>query len=348
MIAIAIRDLLIITAILIVFTFVLVAYLLIQRKREIAKQKIRDAYIKRTELLWYSYLLEEGNFYKEMIPTNEYEIEAAENILLTYLRNTSNYNIRLKIYYFAKAHFLEYYKHGLESKSWSKRMNTMYRISDFRLASLVKYTEKLKLKNRSLDEQFQILKMYSLLSKNKFVEKFLATKITFSETEYRMLFSLVEDEILVELLTKLDFLKLSAQYALIDTIALNGNMQFVELLEQLITHNNPEIRIRTLKALERIGVIKNIEMYTPFVQSSLWEERLMIAKLFKHAPLSYTYPHLELLLQDENWWVRSQAANTIIDNRGGSEKLQQFVQTATDRYAIEIANEVLAKRKNVI
>lgn len=318
------------------------------RKVEITHDKIRNAYVQKTKSLWYQYLLQNGAFFKEMIPKNESEIEAAESLLLSYLRNTSNYTIRLKIYFFAKSYFTDYYKRGLKSKSWSKRMNTMYRISDFRLDSLVKYVDKMKVKNRSLDEKFQILKMYSLLSKNKFIEKFLTTKTVFSETEYKMLFTLVEDDILVEILKKLDVLPQSAQYALIDTIALNGNMQFVELLEQCISHENTEIRIRTLKALEKIGVLKSIDMYIPFVESPLWEERLMVAKLFKHAPLSYTYQYLVVLLQDQNWWVRSQAATTIIENRGGAEKLQEFIRTATDRYAIEIANEVLSKRKNVM
>ena len=152
---------------------------------------------------------------------------------------------------------------------------------------------------------------------------------------------------LEQLIEKMENLQESAQYALIDTIAVKGGMAVIEDLEKILVNENSEIRIRGLKGLERIGVIQHLETYIPFINSPIWEERLMVAKLFKHVPLTYTYVYLETLLQDSNWWVRSQAANTMIEDPNGRQKLKEFIETTTDQYAIDMANEVLGKRVRI-
>ncbi|NLL23059.1 MAG: HEAT repeat domain-containing protein [Tissierellia bacterium] len=69
----------------------------------------------------------------------------------------------------------------------------------------------------------------------------------------------------------------------------------------------------------------------------------MLAKLLGVFSLEEAYPYLEQLLQDENWWVRSNAARSIGNSKDGRSRLEMFIATAHDQYAIDMAREVLGE-----
>jgi HEAT repeat protein len=101
--------------------------------------------------------------------------------------------------------------------------------------------------------------------------------------------------------------------------------------------------IRSLKAINEIGIVFDMEPYKVFLNSPIWEERLMLAKLLGVFSLEEAYPYLEQLLQDENWWVRSNAARSIGNSKDGRSRLEMFIATAHDQYAIDMAREVLGE-----
>jgi len=347
MIELSIQLLLSIIAILFLFCGVAMMYLIYQRRNEERKKYEMEKYIQKTKILWQEYILEDGRFTDTLIPKSKIQILAVEHIFLSYLRNISNPIIQQKIYSFAQMNLKEYYKNELKSRNWSKKMNAMYRIADFHIKELISACEVSINYKRSI-ELFQLLKIYSILEKEKFIQEILLCNYSFSESGYKKLFSYLEVEMLQRLLEKIEILQQAAQYALIDTIAAKGSMDVIDGLEELLANEDTEIRIRTLRGLERIGVIRDLEMYIPFVDSTIWEERLMVAKLFKYAPLTYTAEHLEKLLQDSNWWVRSKAASTIIEDPRGYQRLKEFIATTNDQYAIDMANEVLEKRMRAV
>lgn len=114
-------------------------------------------------------------------------------------------------------------------------------------------------------------------------------------------------------------------------------------MESCLHNDDAEIRIRTLKAIFEIGIITDLDKYLPFITSQIWEERLMMAKLLGALPISITSSYLQELLEDENWWVRTQAAKSIGRNKDGKIVLQSYINSSNDRYAIEMANQVLGK-----
>jgi len=347
MIELSIQLLLYIIAILLGFCGIAMIYLIYQRRYEERKKHEMEEYIQITKVLWQEYFLEDDRFNVTLIPKNKHQILAVEHIFLSNLRNISNPSIQQKIYTFAQMYLKEYYQNELKSRNWSRKMNAMYRIADFHIKELIGICE-VSINHKHSIEVFQVLKIYSILEKEKFIQELLLCNFSFSESENKKLFSYLEVEMLQRLLGKMEKLQPAAQYALIDTIAAKGSMDVIEELEELLVSEDIEIRIRTLRGLERIGVIRDIETYIPFVNSSIWEERLMVAKIFKHAPLTYTAEHLEKLLQDSNWWVRSQAASTIIEDPRGYQRLKEFIATTNDQYAIDMANEVLEKRKRAV
>ncbi|MGE7948439.1 HEAT repeat domain-containing protein [Lysinibacillus sp. NPDC093688] len=347
MIELSNQLLLYIIVILLLFCGIAMIYLIYQRRYEERKKHEMEKYIQKTKILWQEYILEDGQFTDTLIPKSKIQILAVEHIFLSYLRNISNPIIQQKIYTFAQMNLKEYYQNELKSRNWSKKMNAMYRIADFHIKELISTCEVSINYNRSI-EVFQLLKIYSILEKEKFIQEILLCNYSFSESEYKKLFSYLEVEMLQRFMGKIEISQQAAQYALIDTISAKGSMDVIEGLEELLVSEDTEIRIRTLRGLERIGVIRDLETYIPFVNSTIWEERLMVAKLFKYAPFTYTAEHLEKLLQDSNWWVRSQAASTIIEDPRGYQRLKEFIATTNDQYAIDMANEVLEKRMRAV
>jgi len=223
-------------------------------------------------------------------------------------------------------------------------MNAMYRIIDFYIDSLVNDCKALKARNLSAEEQFLLLKIYSSFDSKTFLKEFLSLTVAFSEFEYKKLLAGVSSEILEELLDCFDKLPLNVQCSIIDILGIKRNSEYLSFLESMLQHENTEIRIRSLKAIYAIGIISDLNQYMPFIDSSIWEERLMMAKLLGVLPLSEAGLHLEKLLTDQSWWVRSQAATTIGKYKDGEKLLKQVILETKDSFAADMANEVLKKR----
>lgn len=73
----------------------------------------------------------------------------------------------------------------------------------------------------------------------------------------------------------------------------------------------------------------------------------MLAKILQHVPLEYSESMLLTLIEDTNWWVRKQAAETIVVHRRGEDVLRKTIATTTDRFAKEVAQQVLLKAGDV-
>lgn len=318
-------------------------YLTYQRIREVSLQKKKKKYILENQNKWYQYLNHEGFSATELIPMNECEIKGVEEIFLAYIQNLSNPEIQEKIKDFSNQYLRQYYLKLLHSKRWSLRMNAMYRIVDFQIDSLVSECEKIEGEKLSNDERFHLLVIHAVFNPDTFLKEFFALSITFSEYEYKKLLLGVNSEILIKLIGQMDKLPLDCQYSLIDVLGIKRNIEYLTFLEGNLQHENLEIRIRSLKAITEIGVVTDLEKYLHFVASSLWEERLMMAKLLGNFSLSRSYPYLVKLLEDESWWVRSQAAKTIKQAKHGKVKLESYIHSARDQYAIDMANEAVQK-----
>ncbi|HHW38051.1 MAG TPA: HEAT repeat domain-containing protein [Bacillales bacterium] len=343
MIRISIDFLILVMAILLIILICFGIYISIKRAMEVYQQRLRRMYIESKQKDWYHYLIQEAEFNSELIPKNKYEIQGLEEIFLVYLKNLSNLTIQEKIKQFSNQYLQKHYQKLLKSRKWSIKVNAMYRIIDFQIVSLVEECEKLEKKKLTKEENFQLLKMNSIFSTDAFINKIVNLSSTLSEYEYKKLLIGVHSETLKSLINCLDELPMPCQYSIIDTLGMNRDINDLPFLESLLQHENCEVRIRSLKAIHEIGVIIEQEKYLPFVVSEIWEERLMIAKILGNLPLAYSYPYLQILLNDESWWVRSQAAKAISNMKSGKEKLQEFIETASDRYAIDMANEYLKK-----
>ncbi|WP_230199463.1 HEAT repeat domain-containing protein [Bacillus ndiopicus] len=345
MIELKISTLLWIIAVLLFMLLLFLLYIIIQHNKEGRFNRRRDAYVEAYTGDWYDFLIRDTDLSASVIPHNKAQVTAVERIFLSYLKNLQHPEIEKKIQDFANVYLKDFYIEDLKSRLWSIRMNALYRIADFKINSLMDNLESFEKRNISKEEYFQLFKIYSVLQPSKFLEKLDEVQITYSESEYRRLFILLSDNIFTQVFDNFYHYDKNIQFAIIDTAAVKRNMLFISKLKELLADDSLEIKIRALKGLYEIGIVDEIETYIPFVSSEVWEVRLMVAKIFRYAPLSYTYTYLEQLIQDENWWVRSQAAKTIIEDRHGVEMLQQFIVSADDQFAVELAQETIMRRQ---
>ncbi|MFJ7367928.1 HEAT repeat domain-containing protein [Lysinibacillus sp. NPDC098008] len=348
MIQLSISFLLFGIAFLVIILLSLMLYLFVQRQRESRFEKVCDRYLQNYSQLWYDYLFNQELFSIVLVPRNRAQVEGVEMIFSSYLKNITNANVQQAIQQFANQYLKKFYEKDLSNKRWSIRMNALYHIADLQMDELLPACQELEKRNISAEEHFQLLKIYSYFHVDLFMEKLQASHINYSESEYRRLFVLLEEDVFIRFFDDFNSWSAAIQFAVIDTSAVKRNMQYIDQLKMLLNHDVAEIKIRALKGLYEIGIIDEIDTYLPFVTSDMWEARLMVAKIFKHVPLTYTYRYLEQLLQDENWWVRSQAAKTISEDRQGLTKLQQFIETSNDQYAIEIAQEIIARKEGSV
>ncbi|WP_236312639.1 HEAT repeat domain-containing protein [Pseudalkalibacillus salsuginis] len=322
----------------------LAIYVIILHKRKNIQIRRDEKYLKEIQHGWYHYLINKGERAdKRLVPENEDEIRVIEKILSSYLANISNPDIHKKIRSFSNQYLSHYYGDQLKRRKWSARMNALYRISDFQIDILLDDCKKQELKKCSKEEWLQLLKIYSKFDINSCIEKIIIEPVLFSEHEYRKLVLNFEQDHLERLLQVFDEVPRPCQFSIIDTLGLKRETDYVPFLEGLLHHEEAEIRIRLLKAIYESGWIINPETYLHFVHSSLWEERLMVTKLLGRLPLDETFSCFKILLEDESWWVRNQAAKTVGSIKNGKEKLQAFIQTSRDKFAIEMVNEILKK-----
>lgn len=223
-------------------------------------------------------------------------------------------------------------------------MNALYRIISLGIDSLADECKELEKRTKlSTEERFQLLVIHSMFDEASFIKEFANLSIKLSEYEYKKLLIGFNSEILEKLTHQINDFPEEYQYYFIDVLGISRNLDFLPFLESNLSHENPEIRIRSLKAINEIGIVSNLEIYKVFINSPIWEERLMLAKLLGVFSLEEAYPYLEQLLQDENWWVRSNAARSIGNSKDGRSRLEVFIATAQDQYAIDMAREVLGE-----
>ncbi|MFK2826881.1 hypothetical protein QYG89_14595 [Bacillus sp. B190/17] len=320
-------------------------YIAVQRMRQNRMNEKIQQYIKKYSEDWYSYLIEGGDSKGISTIKAAYERNAIDQILIRYAKNISGEHTLRRISDFAEHYLQDYYRDMLNSNSWSIRMNALNKILDLRLGFLLDDILKMLKREKSYSDQ-EYLVMYKILSVFKddyFIYHLLHPKCTLSEFEYKRILYTADLNHLKELVRKLEDLPRTLQYVVIDMIGIRRYVEYIPFLEGLLVSDDREQRIRVLKSIGLIGYITNIDKYVPFVESSVWEERLMAAKLLRHVHLSQSSPYLERLIKDSSWWVRKQAADTLISQKMGEKVLELVILSGNDRYAVDIAKEVLGK-----
>lgn len=288
-------------------------YLFGARSKEVRDKLLMNEYIDDYGKRWYSYFRDLEPFSDDLIPKNKHEMDAVEELFLSYLQNLSDRGILYKIKLFANEHLSGHYRQMLQSRNWSRRMNALYRIADFQLDQLLETCESLKQKRITEEEHFQLLKIKLLLQEDKFMESFVSMATEISDFQYKQLFFSLKPSMFTQLLFHFGKLHPACQYALIDSLGIKKDIDGLSFLEQRLDSEDAEIRIRSLKAINELGVRIDIDRYKPFVTSPVWEERLMAAQLLQRLSFEETASFFERMKDDPSWYVREEAKKAIAE-----------------------------------
>lgn len=334
--------------ILVLFLLILLFsfYLVVLRLLEVRRIHLREAYLKRTQDAWIDYLFHKGDWKEEMIPQNTYERAAAERFLIKLLNTIYVEGTREKIYWFADTYLAAYYKKMLKSPEWSIRMNGLYRVLDFQLKDLavghLKRTGKKQVRNPEENYYVSLLRM--MIGATTVLQLLQEEKRSFSEHQNRALLLKLSNKQMDEMVNHYRYLSYDAKLALVDIL---GEKNYLEqqgfLMESITREPQVELRIRMMKALDRMGFLTDYSPFVAFLQSPFWEERMLAVKLIGTFPLVKVKSHLLQMLEDTNWWVRSTTAKMIIRQKSGEAFLKEYQQQTEDTYAYEIIEEQLVK-----
>ncbi|TKD68283.1 HEAT repeat domain-containing protein [Pseudalkalibacillus hwajinpoensis] len=281
-----------------------------------------------------------------VVPDQPSMMDAFEEVLAKYYSlMKGNTDTSIRIEELAEQVFHNYYKKRLRHGRWSIRMNTLHRIEKFRMVSLIEDCVTIYNEKRTSDiESIQILRILANLQDDRIYSILLKEEREFPSFYYLDLFTRLDERLFNKFTKVIENFPLTIQFSLIEAMGDRGDYTYIPTIEFYLLSENAESRIRALKSLVKVGYLTDVEKIKPSLHGETWQERMMAARLIKPLRDKRFIDDLLLLLTDENWWVRTTAAESIIAQQNGQEILEDVANTHVDRFARDIATEWLFRK----
>ncbi|MBD8028587.1 HEAT repeat domain-containing protein [Ureibacillus sp. Re31] len=326
-----------------IICFVLLSlHLFWKKNQEEKRRKNIETYKKKTELAWYDYFINDGKLVESFVPREKDEIVGYEELAHIYVTSLTANQTSEKLHYIANQYLQDYYKKLLNSARRSNRLNALARIKDYGNIEVLKECKWIQKEKKEKEECIQLLTIYSKYDEATFKQLLFQYQSILTEFDCRNLFNRLPLSDLTSFFTHFDELESHLKYALIDTVSNKHTFEAIPYLLELVRYDDKEIRIRVAKAIYDLG-IEEEELCVELSNGENWEERLMAAKMAQYVKFDRSKDILFRLLEDKEWRVRVQAAQTIARHQEGRASLETYIMTSNDHYAIETAQEVLRK-----
>lgn len=322
---------------------ILLMYLIARKTKEINKRRRIDSYKNKINPALFC-LLTEGGDLSVISNANEIEKLAIEELLSKYVKTLEGKDEKEKISELASYWLSDYYRKRLKSRRWSQRMNALYHVEDFYITRLLEdVLELLHKKRLTHEEMIHILRILASFQYNGFYDLINHQYNHLSEFEYRGILLRLEQDQFHKFVLNFQHFPVPLQTALFDVIALKKEISYLSFAEKAFFENEGEVKLRALKALAEIGYVPSVEPYLELLNSSVWQERMIAAKLMGNIKEDKSIPGLIELLHDSSWWVRSQAGQSISQFPNGKEILKSVLVTSNDSFAKDMAWDWLHK-----
>jgi hypothetical protein len=316
-----IKFLLAVMLVLIVGIIIIYSYLAYRYQKEQRIKAIIEDYTKKHFKAWFNHFIYDAPITRVMLPIRGAEHLAIERIFLSFLKQYKNNSVQQKISSFMDRYEIAYYEKQLKSKNWSDRLNAIYRISDFQIHAIVPAYNCQKLAKLNVEERVEYLKMYAAVQPENLNEYLIHETTQMEELDYKQIFTQLHMRAFHEVVLLFPQLKPNAQYAVIEMIALQQKNEYENLLRGMLLHENQEVRIRVLKAFEKMFFKLPFDELATFLQSAIWEERLIATRLLKYYALEFSEPYFEQLVTDDHHYVRNEAFATVQKIKNGAQWL---------------------------
>lgn len=337
------------TGLFFLLLFSIYIYLVYKKVIKQQKNKQKEEWLNRNIIFVENYLIK-GELSASFIPRKEIEFEALENIFSSFMSIIKFEEGFDPIRPIINLYFISRYKYKLKHGNWSERMNSLLFINQFKIKMMQDdLIQHLSFKKCSLEEKFNIFlilasfkyeKLMQLLVEQKKIPSFLLTEILYRH---------VNEENIHELLIDFDNLPDNFKNPILDLIRIkNLRSDKIHLfLEKLITSENMELRIRSLKTIASLGYISSPNLIVQLLESKenqlSNEEKLMIVRLMGSIRNDLFLSYLNELISDKAYMVRSEAAKSIKKYKNGKEILNKIIEEHPDAYARNISKEWLER-----
>lgn len=327
------------TAIILVVLCMILLYLVGRKALENRFKRKIELEKKRYQSLLLSYLMDGGNP-KDLEPITQEGIIAIEELLSKFTEIIEGDMEKSNLYHIAETYLADFYRSRLRSRNWSKRMNALYHIEDFKIRSLENEVKRLLgLQAVTKDEKVHALRILAIFQFDHLFDELVIKHPTLSEYEYRSILFNSNDQTLDGFVLGFYKCQIALKNAILDILGIKNQFSYCPFIESVFQSNSGEIRLRALKALASIGYVKDISNYFILCKSTKWQERMMLAKLLGAVKVDEGLTYLEDMLHDSTWWVRYQAGQSIKRYPNGNNLLKNVYETTSDSYAKDMAWE---------
>lgn len=310
----------------ILFILLCIYFYMIYRKnlKKSSFNKINH-YIQQNDRDWYNYLVLNKPLRNHSTTKNE--LAAIDTIFVSYVTSMNKEEILERASTYAALNMKNYYTKQLTSRDEADRLHALQRTLILDLEFLVPLIERRLKDNRtgSMEEYLLMLKVAAKYNRNLFLAHMYKPRLTFNDNEYHLLLSNIEDSYSDYFKDHFEELPMQLKLAFLEYSCLNRDLgpSYLSLFEQLLTSECGGIRLRALRAISSYGEISHVKHYEEFVDSTHWEERLVLAEILRFVKEDDSYTYLKKLMLDPNSNVRKQAALSLMGLPDGQAILQQ-------------------------
>ncbi|OLS38219.1 hypothetical protein BTR22_06930 [Alkalihalophilus pseudofirmus] len=327
---------------LVVIQLSLLVYLFIRKTKDLSfERKITTAY---NELInpTIAYITEE-TMEEPRWPTRALIKSAVLERMLNEIAATTKKESELaRISTLAETHLTPKYQKDLKKGSWSSRVNALYFIEDLYIYSMKNHVWERLLSIKKKDEEYrQALRTLSTLKDDRV--------ITFLINEEQLPKEIIADVFRRLPISALELLKNKVDegalisdeliHSFISFCGENSLYEFLPFVENKLTSQDVEIRIKSLRSLCYYQYCSNPEQLTNFFTSPFWEERMFAARLTGIMLLTQYSSILKELAGDSVWWVRYTACEAIKKMPDGEIILEFMAAKHQDSFARDMARQ---------
>ncbi|GHH98056.1 HEAT repeat domain-containing protein [Neobacillus kokaensis] len=278
---------------------------------------------------------------------NQEQLIALMELLTEYSNVLDGPVVEDRIREFADKYLTSFIKKELKKGRWSLRMNALYAIEGLYMKQLIPSVHALYKKRRTtIAEKSQIVKLLARFHDPQVPQYLKDIHEDLSNFSLLSIVSNLEEKTLDELIENFNELSKKLQYVVIDTIGKKQLTHHHMLLHRLLSEDDEELRIRSLKAYANSGLPIDTNLLAAFFESDNWQVRMMAAKVTGVERIERFKLQLIYLLSDREYIVRSEAAKSILRFRDGEGILTMVVDQTKDLFAKDMAIEWLEKERN--
>jgi len=326
--------------------FVIYIYLLSQKAIDNAKKRRLAVRRERLEPLVLSYL-KEGESYRSIYHGDVDDLKVLKDVMHEYSQLVSSVDQQGRVQELAARIFTEPFRKMMRARRYSTRMNTLFAIEELRIYTL-RYDVQERLETPNLEplEVHQLYRIMAVLDPDELLEMLVdPNREPLPNFMYRELLLKIDEEMFWTFVERMDGFPPLLRLCVIDIIGNKRDFRYLDTLDHLLDSEQAEERIRALKALARIGYVRDSQHLIQRATAESWPERMMAVKAMGAIAREEFISVLQNAMRDSSWWVRTASAQGLLRYPNGPQILRTIAETDEDRFARDMAREWLEARQ---